>query len=320
MTKRVFTILLVGLSLYILSSVLTFSWTAHIPDADVDAPHISALCSHPFGVPLQFTSWELRCTSDTYILLAQGFNLVFWLLLTLIGHTFTARSKNIKNKFTRYPRLAWPTIITGILICAAVLCIVEYAGFFFTLAGISTYEQIKADTAVRTNFEKELVDNYVEYKNDTLGFSIYIPKEASAKEAGTVQDRNGRGKNIDGSINFYKNNELYFTVEAVKKDAPTDNDFTAYDDLAHVFGGRSPRTSLDTYMHLSSSKPNCVRGETVRTSCKDYFTSQISGFKYNYILSGFAEELPSLGPNIKPTIYISDHSYDKLLFSFKPLN
>ena len=144
------------------------------------------------------------------------------------------------------------------------------------------------------------------------------PKDVNSKEIDISQTPKYKDNGTAGLVNFYKNGELYFTIEAINNNVPIDSDFTKYDDLAHVMGGSSLRSSIDLYMHLASSKSDCVPAETVRGSCKTYFASKVSGSLYTYILSGFAKDLDSFGPDVPPTAYIEDHTYDNMLFSFKP--
>jgi hypothetical protein len=136
MAKKILMIILAALVLYVLSSLLTFSWEEVIPAANMDGPRISMLCSHPFGFPVQFSSWDMRCVADAFILFAQSFNVVFWLLVSMVGYWFFAHAKDIKQKFSRYPHIAWLVIIGGFFACVALLVAASQVAFIFTLAGI----------------------------------------------------------------------------------------------------------------------------------------------------------------------------------------
>ncbi len=129
--KKAVKIFLIGLALFGISSIATFSWKVNLPqDFDTDyLDRASVLCKHSFGFPLKLSTWENHCLRDDSIILSHIINLIAWVVIAGISYIVVVNYKKIEAKLGKKGFIWLPLIL---LLCTAVAIGVIYILSFFT--------------------------------------------------------------------------------------------------------------------------------------------------------------------------------------------
>ena len=118
-------ILLIGLALFGVTSVATFSWKVNLPQ-DFDTDHLfraSVLCKHSFGLPLNLSTWENHCLPDDLIIISRVIDIIAWILIAWIGYLVVTNYKKLVGKLGNKGFIWLPIIL---LLCTAVAAAVIY--------------------------------------------------------------------------------------------------------------------------------------------------------------------------------------------------
>jgi|GEM_PF-7056478 len=134
--KKLGKILLIGLVLFGISSLATFSWKAKLPQ-DFDYDYIdraSYLCTHPFGFPMNISTWENHCLSEESIILGHVINLVVWILIALLGYLVVTNYQKLKAKLGPRGSILLPLILLiSAPVVAGCLYVISFLVWVFIL-------------------------------------------------------------------------------------------------------------------------------------------------------------------------------------------